>query len=780
MFKYLILVIILFQIWIPVYGSSYFQGSPKAVLLSESTSTATSAGTLTLTKNSNEHQFFSGVLTHSVVLPDATTLQLYRRFLLSNKSTGAVTVKYNDASTALVLAADSSAWFYLKDKSTANGVWEINSSSSSSGANTSLSNLTDPATVNSADFIFTGTAPVIHTISGATSQIIVLKSGDTSGGVSGVAQLKSGDVVGNFSSGNVLVQPGVVSGTASSGQMNARSSDNGTVGAGGTGDATTRTGNLTSSTATGTTGAWTSRSGNNLGLGNSGNSIYNSGSVLSGTSGNVNSKSGSATSGTSGTYGNGTGNTTGANPSGNMSSFTGGTSGTGNTGSFTFGTGTATGSGQSGTSAYVTGNAVNATGGIGMNSGNSSAGLSGQLTIATGTALTTSGPLFIQPGTASSAGQLRLTGGTSTGSTGGLLNLVGGASTVGNGGGVDIVTGVGATNFNSGSFSWRTDNATGTGNSGDITVNAGTVVSGIQGIMSIDARHLTLNSKQIKNVSDPTSNQDAATKFYVDNNSLTNPLTTTGDIIYASGAVATRLAIGTTGQVLTVSGSGLPVWASSSAGSFTAPNIQSFPSNTSGTYTTPVNALYLRVRMAGGGGGGAGSGVVGEAQTDGSAGTNSTFGTAFLTASGGAGGLASGGGPGEGGAASITTAKGLAFYGGSGSDAIHSFANRFEYCPGGSGGINLYGGRTSGTNAGFLTDNGSGGMGGGVSSSSTQKCDPGSGGGAGGAIDALVYSPSASYGFVTGAGGSNGVAGASGNDGRIGAGGFIEITAFYQ
>lgn len=46
-------------------------------------------------------------------------------------------------------------------------------------------------------------------------------------------------------------------------------------------------------------------------------------------------------------------------------------------------------------------------------------------------------------------------------------------------------------------------------------------------------------------------------------------LTTTGDIFYASGAsTPARLGIGTTGQVLTVSG-GLPAWATASAGGFT-------------------------------------------------------------------------------------------------------------------------------------------------------------------------------------------------------------------
>lgn len=49
-----------------------------------------------------------------------------------------------------------------------------------------------------------------------------------------------------------------------------------------------------------------------------------------------------------------------------------------------------------------------------------------------------------------------------------------------------------------------------------------------------------------------------------DSTGMTNPMTTTGDTIYSSsGSTPARLGIGTTGQVLTVSG-GLPTWATPS------------------------------------------------------------------------------------------------------------------------------------------------------------------------------------------------------------------------
>jgi hypothetical protein len=55
----------------------------------------------------------------------------------------------------------------------------------------------------------------------------------------------------------------------------------------------------------------------------------------------------------------------------------------------------------------------------------------------------------------------------------------------------------------------------------------------------------------------------------LDTTGMTNPMTTTGDTIYSSsGSTPARLGIGSTGQVLTVSG-GIPSWATPSAGAYT-------------------------------------------------------------------------------------------------------------------------------------------------------------------------------------------------------------------
>ena len=53
----------------------------------------------------------------------------------------------------------------------------------------------------------------------------------------------------------------------------------------------------------------------------------------------------------------------------------------------------------------------------------------------------------------------------------------------------------------------------------------------------------------------------------LDTTGMTNPMTTTGDTIYSSsGSTPARLGIGTSGQVLTVSGGGIPSWTTPSGG----------------------------------------------------------------------------------------------------------------------------------------------------------------------------------------------------------------------
>jgi len=76
---------------------------------------------------------------------------------------------------------------------------------------------------------------------------------------------------------------------------------------------------------------------------------------------------------------------------------------------------------------------------------------------------------------------------------------------------------------------------------------------------------------------------------------MSNPMTLAGDIIYASAAgspaTAARLGIGSTGQVLTVSSGGVPVWATGSGPSASGSD-QQIQINTSGTFGASPSLLY--------------------------------------------------------------------------------------------------------------------------------------------------------------------------------------------
>lgn len=186
--------------------------------------------------------------------------------------------------------------------------------------------------------------------------------------------------------------------------------------------------------------------------------------------------------------------------------------------------------------------------------------------------------------------------------------------------------------------------------------------------------------------------------------------------------------------------------------------------------------VVLRARMVGGGASGTGSGS-GPSNT-GNPGNDTTFGSSLLVAGGGLAPPVSHQG-GVGGSASLGSGPvGVAIAGGYG---IGADSNGVGFASAGSGGSSAFGGAggTQVGGAGFdaATNSGSGGGGGGGSAAAGY---PGAGGGAGGFVDALIYSPSASYPYAVGTGGAAGSAGASGQGSGAGADGLIEITEFYQ
>jgi len=70
----------------------------------------------------------------------------------------------------------------------------------------------------------------------------------------------------------------------------------------------------------------------------------------------------------------------------------------------------------------------------------------------------------------------------------------------------------------------------------------------------------------------------------LDTTGMTNPMTTTGDTIYSSsGSTPARLGIGTSGQVLTVSGAGIPSWATAAGSS--GPTFRAYRASSDQTIT---------------------------------------------------------------------------------------------------------------------------------------------------------------------------------------------------
>lgn len=210
------------------------------------------------------------------------------------------------------------------------------------------------------------------------------------------------------------------------------------------------------------------------------------------------------------------------------------------------------------------------------------------------------------------------------------------------------------------------------------------------------------------------------------------------------------------------------------------PTVQIITSG-SGTYTTPSNARFIEIEMVGGGGGGSGSGN-GTSGGTGGTGGNTTFGTSLLTANGGVGG-ACGGLGGTGGSVTINSPATRIFsIAGTQGGSSSLQTNVTFLLPSGAGGQSFFsgGGSPSFSNtAGVagIANSGSGGSGGGCGSGASSNV--GSGGGSGGYIRAFITSPSATYSYAIGAGGTAGTAGTNGTAGGAGGSGIIIVREYY-
>jgi hypothetical protein len=119
--------------------------------------TATSAGTKTLTVTDAQFQQFTGTTTHTVVLPDATTLMTGQSFIISNQSTGAIQVNANGGGGVRSIAALTSATVTLIAAGSAAGTWDPGSTATPTGLTTSnfVTRETPSGTINGSNVTFT-------------------------------------------------------------------------------------------------------------------------------------------------------------------------------------------------------------------------------------------------------------------------------------------------------------------------------------------------------------------------------------------------------------------------------------------------------------------------------------------------------------------------------------------------------------------------------------------------------------------------------------------------
>ena len=113
---------------------------------------------------------------------------------------------------------------------------------------------------------------------------------------------------------------------------------------------------------------------------------------------------------------------------------------------------------------------------------------------------------------------------------------------------------------------------------------------------SIDASMADLKGGTTGQVLKKATNTDMDFVWSADSAGMNNPMTTTGDTIYSSsGSTPARLGIGTTGQVLTVTG-GVPVWATPAGGAWTL--IASGSVGTGSTFTiSSIPQTYKNIRI---------------------------------------------------------------------------------------------------------------------------------------------------------------------------------------
>lgn len=240
-----------------------------------------------------------------------------------------------------------------------------------------------------------------------------------------------------------------------------------------------------------------------------------------------------------------------------------------------------------------------------------------------------------------------------------------------------------------------------------------------------------------------------------------------GQVLFRGATQWTILPAGASGSAFVTQGNNNnPVWRVVTSAVSTQ---QVLLSGSAATYTTPVGARQIKIRMYGGGGGG------GAATTN----SGSTGGTTIfnsINANGGLGGastatsIEAGGAGGSGG----TGTANVRIAGAPGQSVVNVGAAPVTSISGGAGGGQGAGTVTTVAGAGLAGKANTGGGGGGGSDGVSNA---GSGGGSGEYVEIIINNPAATYTYTVGAVGAGGTAGtqAGGNGGT----GVIIVDEFY-
>lgn len=88
-------------------------------------SITSAAGTTNLTVASSMYQLITGSTTQTIVLPNATTLELGTTYIINNQSTGNVTIQDNTPTTLVVLSTKRVIKYTLIANGSAAGTWQL-------------------------------------------------------------------------------------------------------------------------------------------------------------------------------------------------------------------------------------------------------------------------------------------------------------------------------------------------------------------------------------------------------------------------------------------------------------------------------------------------------------------------------------------------------------------------------------------------------------------------------------------------------------------------------